>query len=195
MNQNVSKEEMLHIMKQKKWMISIVTLLVIVAGCTFVGAYRKIRQQTLDHALILAIKAGDDKKAIAVLAEGANGETRETNEPPSLKEALLDLIRHSGHRDVPSLDRTVSADHLPALLLLYHQYYWVNRRDESGPNPVLVRQLLKHGAQATDLDEFDTSSLWYASCFSNSETVNLLVNGGADVDSNSLNGQYLRQNG
>lgn len=175
-------------MKRRKRIIAIVSLLVILIS-PFIWVCREIRQQTIDQTLILALKTGDNKKAFAALAEGANGEARDMNGPPSFQKALLYLTRHFRYPDVSSSDRANIADHLPPLLVLYHTFYRVNHRQEAGPDPALVKALLEHGAHANDLDEFYTNPLWYASCFANSDAVNFLLAKGADVDSSNFNNE------
>src|SRR5580658_8758240 len=76
-------------MERRKRRIGIVLLLLFVLIVPPVwSVYREFRQARLDHALIQAIKAGNNQKALEALAEGASGEARDTGELPTFREIV-----------------------------------------------------------------------------------------------------------
>lgn len=193
--------------KKRRIGIALVLLLLLIVS-PFWNTYREYRQARLDHALIEAIKAGNDQRALEALAEGASGEARDTGEPPTFREALLhlwDRIRHPG--------KDAAAQYPPALLLLYRTDFDSKQLNYSltpgpdlrvilplldhgpGPDMALVRALLDHGAQVNNLDTgvdnwgaYNRSPLLYASGFSNCDTVRLLLARGADMEAKDNNG-------
>lgn len=148
--------------------------------------YREYRQARLDHALIAAIKAGDDQKALEALAEGASGEARDTGEPPTFRETLLHLWERLLHPATQQSIPNADVEHLPALLLLDRvAFEKVTERQAIAPNPAVVRSLLAHGAQVNDRDIQDNNPLWYATFFTNTDAVRLLLERRADVEASS----------
>src|SRR5579863_6583607 len=98
--------------------IALLLLFVLIVPPVWI-TYREYRQAKLDHALIAAIKAGDDQKALEALAEGANGEALDTCKPPTFREVLFHLFNHFQHPNPPASNPSDEDVHLSALLLLY----------------------------------------------------------------------------
>ncbi|HLK60932.1 MAG TPA: ankyrin repeat domain-containing protein [Chthonomonadaceae bacterium] len=132
--------------------------------------YAPIRQEKLNRALIAAIKNNDTQKALALLADGADPNSRD--EPPqhlSLWRLLLDDLR--GKR--PAL-----SDAPTALFLACSG----SQRDTQPPdNPILVKALLDRRA-AVEVPGY--SPLLAAAYWDNTAVSTLLIEKGAKVNFN-----------
>lgn len=154
--------------KRRTFAITLLILLFLLVAPIWI-TYREYKQARLDHALIEAIKAGNEQKALEMLAEGADGGARDTGhvEPVSMGELLLRLFK----REPQQVD---GEKHLAAIVLLYQRDYGrdsvssaliaefyefaVNMRlyhkNANGkPDPELVKALLDHGANLNDQDK------------------------------------------
>src|SRR5579884_3727175 len=79
--------------KHHSLIIALMLLAALVGGLGWL-VYAPIRQERLNHALISAIKLNDSKQALALLAEGADPNSRDV--PPqhlSLWRLMLDRLR------------------------------------------------------------------------------------------------------
>lgn len=150
----------------RKYCIGITLLVLIVLTVALICLIpRESRQERLDRALIEAIKARDDQKALEALAEGASGE--------AWTEGATIHHRHSDQKD--------EKEHLSALALLFQQAAQDGSR--AGPHAEVVRALLDHGANVNDKDEDGTSPLWYASVyFDSNDMIDLLLKRGANIN-------------
>lgn len=169
---------------KRKWKRLLLLLLIPLLWIT----YRQYRRATLDHALIAAIKARDDKKALEALAEGASGEARDTASSRTFKESLLHLLNSFRHPDVSD------NKYLPALLLLYDERIGTENADTPGPDPAVVRALLDHGAQVNDRSGTSaicpgSTPLIYSVWYSNIDVIRILLEHGANVSAKDDKGE------
>lgn len=166
--------------RRKRTLIIVSVLLAVLLPPVWI-TYREWRQARLDYALIAAIKAGDDNKALEALAEGASGEARDTGEPPTFKEALLRLWDHFRHRE----QQKAEPEYTPVILLLY-QKKWIKGRivlyQILFPRLSVVRALLDHGANVNDRDKYGASLLHHAAEFSDDDLMKLLLERRADAN-------------
>ena len=173
------------LVNKKRLFLIVIVLLILLIGIPIGRLYREVQQQRRDQALIAAVKVGNNGRLLELLADGANGEVRETAKPPSFRDALfhlLDRVRHHG----ASAAGQVDTDHPNALLLLYLEP--ARKGKGSGPELTVVRALLDHGARINDRDKEGCSPLWYAAQFSSRDTVKLLLARGADINLAGVNG-------
>ena len=178
-------------MNRKKRSLAIVSVFFVLLGLLFWRVYRQYEQERKDQALITAIKAEDTPRALELLAEGADGNSRDTGEAPSFGQVLrrfLNRLRHPGSSPVRQPD---TEEHLTALLLLYHRYEPVlaGRNERPGPELSLIRALLEHHAQVNDRDVAGRSPLWWACRFSGVDAVRLLLERRADTEAAGPLGQ------
>jgi|SRR5579871_43145 len=140
--------------------------------------YAPVRQERLNRALIAAIKQNETKKAIALLAEGADANARDTlpmNQ--SLWRLLLDRLR--GKRPAPSTAPTA----------LWVACCWSLEDNSPRDNATMVKALLDRGAalEAKDLERRRTPLLC-ALLWGNPAVSKLLIERGADVNACDLAG-------
>src|SRR5579884_2189473 len=134
-NPNWNRQGMVSSRRHKRnGLIALLFLAALVAGLGWT-VYAPVKQERLNHALIAAIKRNDTKTALALLAEGADPNSRD--EPPqhlSFWRLLWDRLR--GKRPAPSSAPT-------ALLLACS---WNQEMNDMPNNPVLVKALLDRRA-------------------------------------------------
>src|SRR5579871_3835160 len=170
-------------MSRKKRRIGIrLFVLLVLLGAPVGIVYRDWKQAKRDNALLDAIEAGNNRKALEALAEGANGEAR-YGVAPTFREALRNLL---GHMREPG--KKDEEEHPSALILLYMDT-WDLKKYGSGPPLALVRALLDHGARVDDRGVLERSPLFYASLFPNREAVGLLLEHGADIEAKDIDGR------
>ena len=166
-----------------------IAVLILLGGLSWM-THSFARQVKLDHALIQAIKSEDNPRILEALAQGANGEARDTGKEPTVRESLLQLLdrfrlRHTAHIE--------QDEHLPALVLLFsNSYLKMLYRSEGrswpGPSLVVVRALLDHGARVEDGDMTNETPLHFAREFSNSDMILLLLKRGANINARDYGG-------
>jgi ankyrin repeat protein len=173
--------------KRLTWILLALVLLPILIFCLWYG--RQVRQQRLDHALIVAIKKNDTPTAIAMLNQGADANA--TDKPhlsPTLTAMLADLwhrIRHHPPEQArpyhPALLLSLGSDWLP--------FDWqpFDREGDDPPelpaerpeNRAIVQALLAHGADPNAVDTLGRSALLDAFLSKNQASVPLLLKHGA----------------
>jgi len=164
-------------MKLKKRTLAILTVLLVLIALPCWPVYRQLQQERKDRALIAAIKVRNEGRAFELLEEGADGNAHETDEAPSFRQMLLRFLNRLWQAPVSPVRRPGEENHLSALLLLCDV---VDVDSPSGPDPVLVRSLLDHGARINEGDAYGCSPLWYASYYKDSDIVRLLLERGAE---------------
>lgn len=143
------------------WGLSILLLGVLPLLITGGLIYRGDRQQTVDRALITAIKKNNVKAVIALLAKGADPNTRDW--PPYVE--FLGNSSWGGHYN-PSEPQTA----LMVTLAL------------NGENVPLTKTLLDAGASVDATDEYGRTALTCAASVSKRASVRLLMERGANVN-------------
>ncbi|HLK55570.1 MAG TPA: ankyrin repeat domain-containing protein [Chthonomonadaceae bacterium] len=139
-------------------------LAALVAGLVWT-LYRPIRQQWLNHALIVAVKAGDVENVKGLLDQGASTEARSRAEPYTPADAFREAI--SGHPN-PYLGLT------PLMLAC------ISGRED------IAQLLLQRGARVEDRDskDYGATALIYAAAYNHPRLVALLIQHGANVNVN-----------
>jgi len=168
-------------MKRRHLSLIAPLLLALLVGGLGWTVYAPVRQEQLNHALIAAIKQNDTKKALALLAEGADANSRDM--PPqhlSLWRLFIDRLR--GKHPAPSVAPT-------ALLLACS---WTEKKGmvaKSPDNPVLVRALLDRGPALGVKGPYQgrTPLIW-AIQRDKTNVSTLLIEKGANVNATDTNG-------
>ena len=165
-------------MRRRRLSLTALLLLVTVAGGLCWLTFTLLRQDRLDHALVAAIKQNDTKKILALLADGANPNSRD--EPPKHRSLLrLLLNRLPGKRPTPS--------GVPTALLLA-----CSSNEEIGKdypeNPALVKALLERGAALEAKDADQRTPLFWAAARNKTRVCTLLMERGANVNAADTRG-------
>src|SRR4051794_21695513 len=99
-------------MKRRALLFTLLVLLLIVGIPTILLA-RELRQESLNRALIAAIKRQNIPYALNLLQQGANANTRDLgNSPPSLKQICSDTLNKILHRPARA-----ATDYYPTALI------------------------------------------------------------------------------
>jgi hypothetical protein len=149
---------------------------------------REYRQEQLNHALMAAIEKGKYETAISLLDAGAEGNSTEEygyfGFPPTRRANLSDWLDKL--RGKPRYAPKISA--LGLLLHVPTEPDEIPPRPDPPGYPRIVKALLDHGANPNDRTEY--SLLWYdgtvlgnAMVLGYSQTVHLLVDAGANINS------------
>src|SRR5579871_3651438 len=168
--------------------IRLITNLLILAAlavCLSWKVFTSVRQERLNHALIAAIKRNDSKTVLALLADGADpnsraepGEdTNSPNEPPqhlSLWRLLSDKLR--GKYPVPSTTATAL----------------IAAQKVGGDDPTLTEMLLSRGAKVNALEITPEGKVWtplMADILNHRpKKLRVLLHFGADVNQKAFDG-------
>jgi hypothetical protein len=144
-----------------------------------------IRQERLNRTLIAAIKHNDTKKALALLDEGADPNSRD-EPPPHLSFWRLILDKLQGKRPAPSTAPT-------ALLLALEENEVHGQWVYASNHPQLIQALLDKGANPNvylfpdETPLLDAVIAWvYAGDGRRGDTIKLLLDHGADPNPSSL---------
>lgn len=135
--------------RKKRIFIGVSTLILLLISVPITRFYRYAQHVRKNQELIEAIKAGNEQKALQLLAEGADGGARDTGKPVSMGALLLQLFGREPKQEN-------GATHYAAIALLYEQAYG-GRFPRHKPDPQLVKALMDHGAYLDEQDkEADT---------------------------------------
>jgi ankyrin repeat protein len=157
---------------RRKLLGLVVLLLLVLSLCRSVAqAFREGRQQTLNRALITAIKKNDANAVIALLAKGADANA----------EDLLPGHQSAWQRIWDSLrQKHVSLADTPTALLVTLK---INDAGTFPPENVpLVKALLDAGAAVNVSDKDQMTPLMWAVLSTKLETVSLLLDRGATIN-------------
>src|SRR5579871_933194 len=153
-------------------LIAVSLLLMALVGDLGRQAYALAQQDRLNHALIVAIKQNSTKKALALLAAGADPNSRD--EPPKHRSLWWLLLKKLSGK------RLTASDAHTALLLA------CSSNDEMGTdypdNPVLVKALLDRGADLEAKDTTQRTPLFRAAARNKTQVCTLLLDRGARVN-------------
>jgi ankyrin repeat protein len=143
---------------------------------------RQLRQDSLDKALIAALRNNDAFEAIHLLHQGANANARyELPDPRTPWQRLLDSFEG---KPKPQPDRPTATALLIALKVLDN--------DKGLPythtDTALLKALLQHGANVNTPYYGKLTPLFWANSQKNPEAVRLLLEYGADVNAKESNG-------
>jgi uncharacterized protein len=165
--------------KQSTWILLVLFLLPVLASGIRYG--RQIRQQHLDHALIVAIKKKDTSSAISLLNQGADANA--TDKPYTLV-TLQSFLAEFWNRIQGKKPPKDIKFYPPALLLPYwEEDIYVNFdytrnpiiKDEAWENAQMVSALLEHGADPYAMDSRKTTLLHYATYMDHTDTIKVLL--------------------
>ena len=156
-------------------------------AATAVSVSQQLRQDRLDRALIRAVKALDAPGVERLLAEGANANARDSEEPPL---TLMGLVK----RAIARLQRTAVSSGTDDSAL--NALFWDNRIYRRGKNSYLAfaptdtqaldsigTSLIQHGASVhSRVTYFDCTPLSMAAGLGMCRTARALIARGADVN-------------
>jgi ankyrin repeat protein len=153
----------------------------LLANLVFWQQYRLERQQLLDARLVNAIKEESVPQAIALLRQGASANAADSEGmPPGWLDTLL--IRLGLRKRAPEdLERTS-----PAIFLAVGQQLHMSKGREEHAD--LIRELIKHGANPNERDEFGATPIGYAAVDDHPNEVRAFIDGGADVNAKDKKG-------
>ena len=201
---------------QRKWIVSVLIIGVLACiGIPTVLISQQLRQDNLDHALILAVKKLDAPSVTRLLDQGANANARDTGGPSlTIHSLLMRLWLRMQHKPISSgtntsalgllltdaastasiIDNLASVDSIAVALIEHGGDFHVPVVDGTIPPLEVavtlgmhktVRTLLSKGADANCTDDRGFTPLM---C-SRSEDSKLLLEYGADVNARNLDGE------
>jgi ankyrin repeat protein len=150
-------------------------LLIVLIGVSTWRLNRKMDHQQNEPALVASVRTHNEK---------GDQQTKDQALITSIRahddQKTLHLLAEGASGEAHDMDTSA---HLAALPLLFNVTSW-----KKGPDPVLVRALLNHGAQVSDRDIVGKTPLGAAAGFQSSEIVKLLLEHGADVEAKDTDG-------
>jgi ankyrin repeat protein len=167
----------------KMWLFTFSIWLMIAAVLFGLTGY-EVRQEQRDRALIAAVAQGNAAKVAALLAQGADANTRElAAQSQSPWHWLLTKGRPDAGHTIPTRS---------ALLVAVEGSYFPTFPVRTTPdNPELVAALLRAGADVSARDEAGNPALLYAALNQDRTVVSLLLSYGADVNMRLADGSTL----
>jgi hypothetical protein len=166
-----------------KWVAlgALLSLVLIVGG---VGLWLRSQQRhyVLNRQLISALEQGDNNRALALVNEGADPNTRSK---PTPTPSLFDLCKQLLHRSPPPSNDSPTALSISCGAFWDHEPATMQKQRQAPEATQLVQAMLLHGGNANLPDRDRVTPLFWAVFLHRHNTVGVLLDHGAKVDAKS----------
>lgn len=177
---------MIVLRKRAIWILLALFLLPILLFGFWYG--RQVRQNNLDHSLILAIKQQDTQKAIALLNDGADANVVDK---PFVPVTLWSVLKEFRNPNKTNRLKQELQQYPSALRLATNLDTQPGNSSDYSDNPALVKALLEHGADPNVRDTSGRTPLIFACSNHHLETAQVLLEHGADPNAQWWEGTAL----